>query len=76
MSAPGSTPSDEECDRQWRAARAECRARIFEQLQQRGGRRKRRSVNGVTGGYTNIEECAKGLVSQECGGNLVDFGTR
>lgn len=27
--------------------------------------------NGVTGGYTNDFQCAKGLVSQECGGNKV-----
>ena len=76
MNTPGSQPGKEECDRQWRAARAECRSRIFEQLQQRAGRRKKRSVTGVTGGYSNIEDCAKGLVSEECGGNLVDFGKR
>jgi hypothetical protein len=69
-------PSKEECDKQWEAARAECRARIYEQLQQRAGYRKKRSLTGVTGGYHNVEDCAFGLVSQECGGNLVDYGKK
>ena len=69
-------PSKEECDRQWDKARATCRALIYEQMQQRAGRRKPRSVTGVTGGYYNVEDCAVGLVSQACGGNLVDHGGR
>ncbi|MDW7708807.1 hypothetical protein SCY21_22695, partial [Xanthomonas euvesicatoria] len=48
-----------------------CRQLIFEQLQQAAGRRKKRSVTGVTGGFTDIEQCARGLVSQQCGGNKV-----
>lgn len=59
----------EECDRQWSAARQGCRALLYEQMQQKAGRRKQRSVTGVTGGYTDVEECARGLVSEECGGN-------
>ncbi|UCV29105.1 RHS repeat-associated core domain-containing protein [Ferribacterium limneticum] len=60
-----------DCDREWREARQTCRALIYEQLQQQAGRRKKRSVVGVTGGYTDVEECARGLVSERCGGNLV-----
>jgi len=65
--------SDDEadCDKEWREARRECRQLIFEQLEQRAGRRKKRSVTGVTGGYTDVEECARGLVSERCGGNKV-----
>jgi RHS repeat-associated protein len=62
-------PDKEECERQWREARLQCRARIYEQMEQAAGRRKKRSVKGVTGGYTDVEECARGLVSEECGGN-------
>jgi RHS repeat-associated protein len=29
---------------------------------------------GVTGGYTSIHQCARGLVSEACGGNAVDYG--
>jgi hypothetical protein len=64
-------PDKEECERQWREARTTCRALIYEQMQQAAGRRKKRSVKGVTGGYTDVEECARGLVSQECGGNKI-----
>jgi RHS repeat-associated protein len=65
--------SDDEadCDKEWREARRQCRQLIFEQLEQRAGRRKKRSVTGVTGGYTDVEECARGLVSERCGGNKV-----
>ncbi len=62
-------PSKEECEKQWVEARQTCRDLIYEQMQQRAGRRKKRSVTGVTGGYTDVEECARGLVSEECGGN-------
>ena len=60
-----------DCDREWREARETCRALIYEQLQQQAGRRKKRSVTGVTGGFTDVEQCARGLVSERCGGNLV-----
>jgi hypothetical protein len=57
------------CDKQWTEARLVCRNLIYEQMQQRAGRRKLRSVTGVTGGYTDVEECERVLVSEECGGN-------
>lgn len=62
----------DDCDEQWRKARLVCRGLIYEQLEQRAGRRKKRSVTGVTGGYTDVEECARGLVSEQCGGNKVE----
>ena len=60
------------CEQEWREARQTCRSLIYEQMQQRAGRRKKRSVTGVTGGYTDVEECARGLVSEQCGGNKVE----
>ena len=60
-----------DCDREWREARQVCRDLIYEQMQQQAGRRKKRSVTGVTGGYTDVEECARGLVSEACGDNKV-----
>lgn len=63
--------SIEDCEKEWAAARFRCRALIYDQMQQRAGRRKKHSVTGVTGGYSDIEECARGLVSEACGGNKV-----
>lgn len=65
-------PTAEECEEEWRKARQRCRQLIFEELEQRAGRRKKRSVRGVTGGYADVEECARGLVSEACGGNRVE----
>ncbi|MEO6146341.1 MAG: RHS repeat-associated core domain-containing protein, partial [Sulfuriferula sp.] len=65
------TSEKSDCDREWREARETCKSLIYEQLQQQAGRRKKRSVIGVTGGFTDIEQCARGLVSELCGGNLV-----
>jgi hypothetical protein len=45
----------------------------MELLEQRAGRRKWRSVTGVTGGYTDTKECARGLVSERCGGNRLEW---
>lgn len=65
-------PTAAECDEEWRKARQTCRGLIYEQMEQRSGRRKKRSVTGVTGGFTDVEECARGLVSEACGGNKVE----
>jgi len=62
-----------DCEREWREARRICRELIYEQMQQAAGRRKKRRVTGVTGGYTDVEKCAKGLVSERCGGNRVVY---
>lgn len=49
------------CDEEWDYARRKC----AELLTQRDPPR------GVTGGYRNVEDCARGLVSERCGGNPV-----
>jgi hypothetical protein len=66
-------PDDgDNCFEEWRKAREVCRALIYEQMLQDAGRRRRRSVTGVTGSYTDVEQCARGLVSERCGGNKVE----
>jgi RHS repeat-associated protein len=70
--AAGKAMCPDNCEKEWREARNSCRKLIYEQMQQQAGRRKKRSVTGVTGGYTDVEECARGLVSEQCGGNKVD----
>lgn len=65
-------PTAEECEEGWRKARQRCRQLIYEEIEQRVGRRKKRSVRDVTGGYTDVEECARGLVPEACGGNRVE----
>ena len=66
------TDDDDECEKEWREARRICRELIYEQMEQAAGRRKKRSVTGVTGGYTDVEQCARGLVSKRCGGNALE----
>ena len=61
--SPDACPTDEEeedCVEQWRRAYEIC----AEQMKRGGGR-------GVTGGHRDEYQCAKGLVSQKCGGNKV-----
>jgi RHS repeat-associated protein len=65
-----SEPRD--CSKEWREARATCVELIEEQYAQDAGRRKKRPIKGVTGGYTDLEQCARGLVSEACGGNRVE----
>ncbi|UYC10504.1 RHS repeat-associated core domain-containing protein [Xanthomonas sp. CFBP 8445] len=65
---------ESDCDTQWQNAYRRCRDLIYEQMLQRAGRKKKRSVTGVTGGYTDLYRCAAGLVSERCGGNSVDYG--
>jgi hypothetical protein len=52
---------EERCAKEWEEAYATCANEM-----KRGGAR------GVTGGYTNEYDCARGLVSQRCGGNRID----
>ncbi|MDQ3160790.1 MAG: RHS repeat-associated core domain-containing protein, partial [Pseudomonadota bacterium] len=68
---PECRDGDDGCEKEWREARRLCQQLIYEQMLQAAGRRKKRSVTGVTGGYTDVEECARGLVSERCGGNRV-----
>ena len=60
----GSGKEELDCDEAWREARADC----AEELAKPFPNRTR------TGGYTNIEDCARGLVPQPCLGNPVDWG--
>lgn len=64
---------EDECEKEWREARERCRQLIYEQMQQAAGRRKKRKLTGITGGYTDVEQCARGLVSERCGGNKVSY---
>jgi hypothetical protein len=52
-------PNAPGCKEEWEAARKQC----IEWLSSPNPPR------GVTGGYRNIEDCARGLVSERCGGN-------
>lgn len=57
----GGTHADPECEHEWRDARAICVREL-----------NKPSPNcKITGGYKNVESCARGLVSERCGGNAV-----
>ncbi len=49
------------CDEEWTAARRICKEELLKPVPNRR----------MTGGYRDIEKCAKGFVSQRCGGNRV-----
>lgn len=51
-----------ECQQEWDDAKKEC----LRQLESND------PDYGVTGGYTNLKDCARGLVGQRCGGNRYD----
>jgi RHS repeat-associated protein len=55
---------DDDCAEEWAMAREMCRDLLSQPNPPRG----------LTGGYSSIEDCARGLVSEECGGNAVDWG--
>ena len=59
QSGGGGPPPD--CDQEWRDAREMCRQELS----------KPNPNGGITGGYSDIENCARGLVSERCGGNPV-----
>jgi len=61
-----SSEMSEECEEEWRQAEKRCRALL----------KGRNPPRGVTGGYLNVEDCAKGLVSWDCGGNPLDEGNQ
>lgn len=52
--------SSQRCIKEWEEATEVC-----EDLIEKGGYR------GITGNYNDVFQCAKGLVSEECGGNKV-----
>lgn len=53
-----------ECQKQWDDARKICEKWIASP----GGKR------GLTGGYTDVENCARGRVDERCKGNEIDWG--
>jgi RHS repeat-associated protein len=53
------------CAQEWAEARAACAVLLAQPNPPRG----------LTGGYTSVEACARGLVSEACGGNPIDWGT-
>jgi RHS repeat-associated protein len=58
---PGNDSHDDECKKQWADARKACAAELAEPHPDRG----------FTGGHTTVDGCAKGHVSEDCGGNPV-----
>jgi len=58
--AEAASNEPETCEQEWDRAYEICE-------QEMGG-----CNTGITGGYTNLYDCAKGLVSQRCGGNKVE----
>ena len=57
---PPQCPEDDDCKEEWAAAIKICARRIGNP-----------DWRGITGGYGNIYDCARGLVRQQCGGNPV-----
>jgi RHS repeat-associated protein len=53
-----------ECEKEWEDAYRECRKWLAGPNPPRG----------PTGGYTTLGDCARGLVSERCGGNAIDYG--
>jgi hypothetical protein len=56
--------NDADCEEEWKEAREMCREMLS----------RPHPPRGMTGGYKDIENCARGLVSEACGGNPVDRG--
>jgi hypothetical protein len=42
----------------------------------REGLAKPNPSRSITGGYDNLEDCARGLVSERCGGNRIERALR
>jgi RHS repeat-associated protein len=56
--------TEQDCEAEWRAAREICRELLS----------RPNPPRALTGGHKDIEGCAKGFVSDECGGNPIDWG--
>jgi len=54
------------CDKEWDDAFKDCEKYLAQPNPPRG----------LTGGYKNLMDCARGHVSEECGGNPVDHGKK
>jgi RHS repeat-associated protein len=61
--APPCKPTDE-CKKEWDEAFEDCAKELARPHPRRA----------ITGGYTNLYDCARGLVSEACGGNPVGHG--
>lgn len=61
--ASNSSTSAESCDEEWDRAIETCE----KEIDSCDGNK------GITGGYSNPLDCARGLVSQRCGGNAISF---
>ena len=60
------TDNTDRCRKEWEDARERCRNLLSGPNPPRG----------LTGGYSDIEKCAKGFVSEACGGNPIDWGRK
>lgn len=63
-----------DCIKQWSAARRLCRKYFVGFAKPNVGVPSKKDSHRVTGGYTDVDSCARGLVSEACGGNKVDYG--
>jgi RHS repeat-associated protein len=65
---------DDGCEKEWEEARAICRDLIAD-ISPRRLRASRRRLRGSWRGRPyNVEECARGFVSERCGGNPINWG--
>jgi hypothetical protein len=69
LKAPAST--EEDCDEEWETAREICRDLMSNPLKP-GGRGNNTRLRGKR--YYSLDECARGYVTEECGGNPIDWG--
>jgi hypothetical protein len=60
--ASGGERDSPDCQKEWSDARDQCVDMLTGPNPPRG----------VTGGYQSIDECARGLVSEKCGGNFYE----
>ena len=60
---PSDIATEEDCAAEWKEAYRQCSEELA----------KRDPCKGITGGYTNLHDCARGLVSERCGGNPVQW---
>jgi hypothetical protein len=60
----GAKPAGSDCEREWEEAFAMCNDWLSQP----------NPPQGLTGGHTSVYACAKGLVSERCGGNKIDRG--
>lgn len=57
------TLNDADCEMEWELAYLDCEQWLSEP----------NPAKGVTGGCSSVHDCAKGLVSELCGGNSVSY---